>query len=559
MNAVATLLYDEKYLPGALVLGHVLRKIRQKDVEMVILIDLAAFKDWQLDLLRETWDKLIDTKVSESSLRHKLEHDLKRPELAKTYTKIELWNLPYEKVLYLDADVLPLEGENPVTNLLKLDFPKGKILAAPDAGFPDIFNSGVFALIPNSTDFLSLTELVVSNSNDASFDGADQGLLNQYFNADPDWVSKALASNEEQPQPSLVSGTNWIRIPFLYNTTPSAQYQYYPASSHFGYPETRSSAPGHRGSEENSDKSTSPNLIRNFESLSVSAYGEVALEHFSTGKSNARISVLHFIGPVKPWNNEDSPIFKRWWQQWYEYSHGKSVDSILRRQRFPAMINELSPPSSSKVLSAVQVKTPADLCDPSNYSHLKSPVDVNAHYWDATTESPPKTSPMKSGSVLQKTDNDWGSFIYQEQSHREHAMSTEEASRLFETPSHGHDSLRNTESSVREITSDFGLHTEQVAERVFDEHSDYIPHHPLMVAHKDTVADGKADFIEELNDALDNSFSKSKNNRSNGDYSREGIRGALEPILAETSGYEDELPKIFPWEFKENIPERVWD
>ncbi|KAM9889407.1 hypothetical protein OXX69_012849 [Metschnikowia pulcherrima] len=143
---------------------------------------------------------------------------------------------------------------------------------------------------------------------------------------------------------------------------------------------------------------------------------------------------------------------------------------------------------------------------------------------------------MKSGSVLQKTDNDWGSFIYQEQSHREHAMSTEEASRLFETPSHGHDSLRNTESSVREITSDFGLHTEQVAERVFDEHSDYIPHHPLMVADKDTVADGKADSIEELNDALDNSISKPKNNRSNGDYSREGIRGALEPILFKTSG-----------------------
>ncbi|KAF8001366.1 hypothetical protein HF325_003867 [Metschnikowia pulcherrima] len=236
MNAVATLLYDEKYLPGALVLGHVLRKIRQKDVEMVILIDLAAFKDWQLDLLRETWDKLIDTKVLESLLRHKLEHDLKRPELAKTYTKIELWNLPYEKVLYLDADVLPLEGENPVTNLLKLDFPKGKILAAPDAGFPDIFNSGVFALIPNQTDFLNLTELVVSNSNDASFDGADQGLLNQYFNADPDWVSKALASNEEQPQPSLVSGTKLDTNPVLVQYHSQRPVSILPCSESFWVP-----------------------------------------------------------------------------------------------------------------------------------------------------------------------------------------------------------------------------------------------------------------------------------------------------------------------------------
>ena len=106
-----------------------------------------------------------------------------------------------------------------VLDLLALDFPKFKILAAPDSGFPDIFNSGVFALRPNLDDYTNLAALVqesVINPN-VSFDGADQGLLNQYFNAQPDWVQALLTKHDATVDLETVSYTqdsNWIKIPF---------------------------------------------------------------------------------------------------------------------------------------------------------------------------------------------------------------------------------------------------------------------------------------------------------------------------------------------------------
>ena len=50
-----------------------------------------------------------------------------------------------------------------------------------------------------------------------SFDGADQGLLNQYFNAQPDWVQALLTKHDATVDLETVSYTqdsNWIKIPF---------------------------------------------------------------------------------------------------------------------------------------------------------------------------------------------------------------------------------------------------------------------------------------------------------------------------------------------------------
>jgi lipopolysaccharide biosynthesis glycosyltransferase len=83
--------------------------------------------------------------------------------------------------------------------------------AAADVGWPDIFNSGVFVFKPSLDTYGKLIQFADSVG---SFDGGDQGLLNQFFS---DWSS----------------GESSKRLPFLYNTASTATYSYLPAFKHF--------------------------------------------------------------------------------------------------------------------------------------------------------------------------------------------------------------------------------------------------------------------------------------------------------------------------------------
>jgi lipopolysaccharide biosynthesis glycosyltransferase len=115
----------------------------------------------------------------------------------------------YEKLLYLDADTLPIQE---ISHLLDRPINESQILAAPDCGWPDIFNSGVFMIKPSVENYDALLN-IVRTSEKPSFDGADQGLLNEFF---------------------TVSGDReWIRLPFTYNVTPSGGYEYLPAFKFF--------------------------------------------------------------------------------------------------------------------------------------------------------------------------------------------------------------------------------------------------------------------------------------------------------------------------------------
>lgn len=77
--------------------------------------------------------------------------------------------------------------------------------AVPDIGWPDCFNTGLMVFSPNMGDYYSLLALAQRG---ISFDGADQGLLNMHFR-------------------------EWERLSFVYNCTPSGNYQYVPAYRHF--------------------------------------------------------------------------------------------------------------------------------------------------------------------------------------------------------------------------------------------------------------------------------------------------------------------------------------
>ncbi|XP_042315508.1 glycogenin-2 isoform X2 [Sceloporus undulatus] len=131
---------------------------------------------------------------------------LKRLELGVTFTKLHCWTLiQYSKCVFMDADTLVL------CNIDEL-FDREEFSAAPDSGWPDCFNSGVFVFQPSLETFNLLLQFASENG---SFDGGDQGLLNMFFS---NWATKDINKH----------------LPFIYNLSSSAVYSYAPAFQHYG-------------------------------------------------------------------------------------------------------------------------------------------------------------------------------------------------------------------------------------------------------------------------------------------------------------------------------------
>ncbi|CAI5772204.1 glycogenin-2 isoform X1 [Podarcis lilfordi] len=131
---------------------------------------------------------------------------LERLELGVTFTKLHCWTLTqYSKCVFMDADTLVL------CNIDEL-FDREELSAAPDSGWPDCFNSGVFVFKPS----LKTYNLLLQFANEhGSFDGGDQGLLNSFFS---NWATTDINKH----------------LPFLYNLSSSVVYTYAPAFQYFG-------------------------------------------------------------------------------------------------------------------------------------------------------------------------------------------------------------------------------------------------------------------------------------------------------------------------------------
>jgi len=130
---------------------------------------------------------------------------LERPELGVTFTKFHCWTLKqYKKCVFLDADCLVLQSVDDL-------FEREELSAAPDAGWPDIFNSGVFVYRPSEDTFEKLVNFA---SEQGSFDGGDQGLLNKFFSS---WARSDISRH----------------LPFTYNVTSNTFYSYVPAVNQF--------------------------------------------------------------------------------------------------------------------------------------------------------------------------------------------------------------------------------------------------------------------------------------------------------------------------------------
>ncbi|CAI5758173.1 unnamed protein product [Candida verbasci] len=201
-NGFVTLLIGESYLPGILTLGLKLKQLETKH-KLLILLDTNSISPESKQLIEDIYDEIIPIAKINAPLEQ-LKDKLGREELSITYSKLLLWDLDYENLVYLDADVLPLAN---IDELFKIEVGVDEIAASPDSGWPDIFNSGVIKLKPNKETFSKLIEFSKSHE---SFDGGDQGLLNDFF---PDW----------------------IRLKYLFNVTPNYRndYQFLPAFHRF--------------------------------------------------------------------------------------------------------------------------------------------------------------------------------------------------------------------------------------------------------------------------------------------------------------------------------------
>ncbi|XP_070606978.1 glycogenin-2 isoform X3 [Erythrolamprus reginae] len=202
-QAFVTLATNDVYCHGALVLGQSLRN-HKTSRRLAILITPQVSKEMRA-ALRTIFDSVIDVKEIDSNDSVHLTL-LKRLELGVTFTKLHSWTLTqYSKCVFMDADTLVL------CNVDEL-FEREELSAAPDSGWPDCFNSGVFVFQPSLKTFKHLLQFA---SEHGSFDGGDQGLLNSFFSS---WATKDINKH----------------LPFIYNLSCSTLYTYAPAFHHFG-------------------------------------------------------------------------------------------------------------------------------------------------------------------------------------------------------------------------------------------------------------------------------------------------------------------------------------
>ncbi|SMR52648.1 unnamed protein product [Zymoseptoria tritici ST99CH_1E4] len=199
-DVYCTLVLTDAYLPGAAVLAHSLRDggttkklaclVLQDSLQLETIQELQSLYNYVIPI-----DRIGNPNPANLYL-------MNRPDLLYTFTKLHLWRLTqFRKIVYIDADVVALRAPEELFHITE------SFAAAPDVGWPDAFNTGVMVITPHEGDYNAMRGM--ANAGD-SFDGGDQGLINQYY-----------------------ENRGWKRISFTYNTTPSANYQYEPAYRYY--------------------------------------------------------------------------------------------------------------------------------------------------------------------------------------------------------------------------------------------------------------------------------------------------------------------------------------
>ncbi|XP_004082220.1 glycogenin-1 [Oryzias latipes] len=203
-QAFVTLATNDSYAKGAMVLGQSLRN-HCTTRKLVVLIGPHIAEPCR-EALQSIFDEVCVVNLMDSGDAAHLAL-MKRPDLGVTFTKLHCWTLTqYSKCVFMDADTMVLSNVDEL-------FEREELSAAPDPGWPDCFNSGVFVFRPSNETHEKLLAFCGENG---SFDGGDQGVLNSYFNT---WATADISKH----------------LPFIYNLSSIAIYSYLPAFKQYGH------------------------------------------------------------------------------------------------------------------------------------------------------------------------------------------------------------------------------------------------------------------------------------------------------------------------------------
>ncbi|XP_053930754.1 glycogenin-1 isoform X2 [Cuculus canorus] len=243
-QSFVTLATNDSYVKGALVLGSSLQQHRT--TRKLTALITPQVSDIMRRILEKVFDEVILVNVLDSVDSAHLAL-MKRPELGVTLTKLHCWELTqFSKCVFMDADTMVL------SNIDEL-FEREELSAAPDPGWPDCFNSGVFVYQPSIETYNQLLQFAAEKG---SFDGADQGLLNTFFSS---WATTDMSKH----------------LPFIYNLSSTSVYSYLPAF---------------KASDCNGcSRLLSPELWTSLRKDLSWLFG-------------ANTKVVHFLGSTKPWN-----------------------------------------------------------------------------------------------------------------------------------------------------------------------------------------------------------------------------------------------------------------
>lgn len=563
MWAAALMVFLPGYIPGALVVGERLRSSGQ-GVRCILLVAQGRFSHRQLALLGAYWDEIVPIQIHAGGEHGHFENGTFaswRNGHAEALAKIELWRLPYEKVLFLDADTLPRGN---IGALFAVEIAPDQILAAPDAGCPDTFNLGVFVLRPRQETYDELTNQIASLGFGGNFlyDGGDQALLNAVFNPDPSWPELAHWTFSQPPvQPQ--KPRRWVQMPYLYNTAAELQ------------------APV------------------------LSFYALAAARRFGPD-----VQCVHFVGPKKPWHGGSGNYCDEWWAAWNEVvARGRitdflkdaferpeaavcNIDGILGEVQVNPLggsplyvdigtsegashqeteiagieavpVSQFAPTlhnGDPGVLEAPDSFLGSELCDPANYIEAFGPTPQEP-LWDATREAPPLEAP-KSDAFLDAITayrSQWQNDTAQEEPPLETQMEQVSAEVDLSPDSPEPPVVNEIVDAVKELEIEppetLSIFHALTAERVFDR-SDYVPKHPLLRK--------RESFVEPTEIVPTETETEPKVEAESPEV--EALEEEAE-ALAEEVEESEELPEpvkrlapIFPWELRPvHAPERSFD
>ncbi|KAJ8252873.1 hypothetical protein GJAV_G00206520 [Gymnothorax javanicus] len=253
-QAFVTLATNDAYSQGALVVGKCLQQHRTSRLTVVMVTSHVS--SGARAALADVFHQVKEVEVLDSSDRAHL-NILGRPELGVTLTKLHCWALTeYTKCVFLDADMLVL------CNVDEL-FDREEFSAAPDPGWPDCFNSGVFVFRPS---LQTHGQLLKQATELGSFDGGDQGLLNSFFRS---WAIEDINKH----------------LPFIYNLSSSTIYSYLPAFQQYGH-----------------------------EAKIVHFLGTVKPWHCKYDHQTGRV----YLGDGSPCPPHLGPFLKQWWAEYWK-------------------------------------------------------------------------------------------------------------------------------------------------------------------------------------------------------------------------------------------------